>query len=43
VGLAQYVTVLVQWFVMHERHLAGSMIDDEFEFMLSVVPVKRCM
>jgi hypothetical protein len=32
VGLAHYGTALVQWYVVHshERHLAGSMIDDEF-------------
>jgi hypothetical protein len=33
VGLAEYNTTLVQWCVVHshERRLAGSMIDDEFE------------
>jgi hypothetical protein len=33
VGLAQYGTALVQWYVMHshERRLRGSMIDEEFE------------
>jgi hypothetical protein len=30
VGLAQYGTVIVQWY-SHERRLPGSMIDDEFE------------
>jgi hypothetical protein len=50
VGLAQYGTFLVQWYVMHshERRLAGSMtIDDEFEvcfeFRLLVVLAKRRM
>jgi hypothetical protein len=47
VGLAQYGTVLMQWFVLHshERRLAVSMIDDEFEvcfkFLLSVVLAQR--
>jgi hypothetical protein len=47
VGLAQYGTVLVQWYVMHshERRLPGSMTDDEFEIcfelLLSVVLAKR--
>jgi hypothetical protein len=33
VGLAQYGTALVQWYVMHshERRLPGSMMDNEFE------------
>jgi hypothetical protein len=47
VGLAQYGTVLVQWYVMHshERRLLGSMIDDELRFvsqlLLSVMLAKR--
>jgi hypothetical protein len=48
VGLvAQYGTVLVQWYVMHshERRLHGSMIDDEFqvcfELLFSVMLAKR--
>jgi hypothetical protein len=46
-GLAQYGTVLVQWYVMHshERCLPGSMIHDEFEvcfeLLLSVMLAKR--
>jgi hypothetical protein len=46
-GLAEYGTVLVQWYVMHahERRLPGSMIDDEFEvcfeLLLSVMLAKR--
>jgi hypothetical protein len=49
VELAQYGTVLVQWYVVHsyEHRLAGSMIEDEFEvcfeLLLSVVLAKRCM
>jgi hypothetical protein len=49
VGLAQYGTVIVQWYVMHshERRLPGSMIDGElevcFEVLLSVVLAKRRM
>jgi hypothetical protein len=47
VGLAQYGTVIVQWYVMHsnERRLPGSMIDDEievcFELLLSDMLAKR--
>jgi hypothetical protein len=46
-GLAKYGTVPVQWYAMHphERRLAGSMIDDEFEvcfeLLLSFVLAKR--
>jgi hypothetical protein len=42
VGLAQYGTVLVEWYVVHshERRLPGSMIDDEFEVCFELqVPV----
>jgi hypothetical protein len=48
-GLAQYGTVLVQWYVVHshERRLAGGMIDEEFEVCfelhLSVLLAKLCM
>jgi hypothetical protein len=37
VKLALYGTALVQWYVVHshERHLAGSMIYDEFQFVLT--------
>jgi hypothetical protein len=47
VGLTHYGMVFVQWYVWHshERRLAGSMNDDEFEvcfeLLLSVVLAKR--
>jgi hypothetical protein len=49
VGVAQYGTVLVEWYAVHshERRLAGSIIDYEFEvcfeLLLSVVLAKRRM
>jgi hypothetical protein len=47
VGLAHYGTVLVLWYVVHshERRLAGSMIEEEFEvcfeLLLSLGLAKR--
>jgi hypothetical protein len=41
VGLAQYGgTVILLWYVVHshERRLAGSMIDDEFEAYFELLP-----